>query len=96
MKLRINREEKDMPPIVNKSKCVGCMNCAQICPSDVFGLQKKGDPFPQIRFPEECWHCNACVRECPKQAITLRIPLPMSMVYMDASKVKWPDSGKQS
>ncbi len=64
------------------------MNCAEICPADVYGLQKKENKFPEIRFPDECWHCNACVRECPRKAITLRVPLPLNVVFMEAPNSK--------
>ncbi len=80
-----------MPPVIDKKKCIGCMTCATICPSDVYGLQKKGNKVPEIRFPDECWHCNACVRDCPAKAISLRIPLPMQMVMMEAPKAGKPE-----
>jgi adenylylsulfate reductase, subunit B len=70
-----------MPPIINKNKCTGCGVCVNVCPQDVFfGSKPKQQPF--ISYPEECWHCNACVIDCPvKGAIKLRIPLPMQVVY---------------
>ncbi|MBI4330979.1 MAG: ferredoxin, partial [Chloroflexi bacterium] len=37
---------------------------------------------PVVRYPDECWHCNSCVYECPAEgAIRLRIPLPMMVLY---------------
>ncbi|MCD7903317.1 MAG: ferredoxin family protein [Oscillospiraceae bacterium] len=77
-----------MPPVIHQNKCVGCMTCAAICPADVFGLQRKGAPFPEIRYPDECWHCNSCVLECNSKAISLRIPLTHMMVYMNDPNVK--------
>jgi len=70
-----------MPPVINKDRCTGCGVCAAICPQDVFyGSEKKKTPV--ITYPEECWHCNACVLDCPEEgAISLRIPLPMLMCY---------------
>ncbi len=73
-----------MPPIISKKKCVSCHHCVEICPVDVYGLdQKKGQP-PAIKYPEECWHCNACVFDCPSEAISLRVPVPAMMVFVDA------------
>jgi adenylylsulfate reductase subunit B len=65
-----------MPPLIDRKKCKRCGLCAEICPEDVFwGSQKK--KYPRIKFPEECWHCGACLLDCPGQAISLYIPLPM-------------------
>lgn len=70
-----------MPPVINEDKCVKCGKCADICSEDVFfGSKKK--MFPVVAYPEECWHCNACVLDCPVPgAIKLRIPLPMMICY---------------
>lgn len=68
-----------MPPIIDKSKCVSCNTCAQICTMNVFGPVTAGE-IPVVRFPEECWHCRACVMDCPTGAIDLRYPLPMMML----------------
>jgi adenylylsulfate reductase subunit B len=45
-----------------------------------FGSEKKKTPL--VSYPQECWHCNACVLACPAEgAIRLRIPLPMMVCY---------------
>ena len=72
-----------MPPIINKTKCTDCKTCVTVCPVDCFGVQNKGVKIPEVRFPDECWHCNACVIDCPTGAISLRVPLPTMMVFMD-------------
>ena len=70
-----------MPPVINEDKCIKCDKCVDICSEDVFfGSEKK--MFPVVAYPEECWHCNACVMDCPVPgAIKLRIPLPMMLCY---------------
>jgi adenylylsulfate reductase subunit B len=70
-----------MPPVINKHKCIKCGKCADICSEDVFfGSLKK--ELPLVAYPDECWHCYACVLDCPvEDAITLRIPLPMMIAY---------------
>ena len=68
-----------MPPIIDKTKCTACNTCAQICTMNVFGPVTPGS-IPVVRFPEECWHCRACVMDCPHEAIDLRYPLPMMML----------------
>ena len=69
-----------MPPVINKDNCTKCGKCAAICPQDVF-FDSKEKEVPVVSYPEECWHCNACVLDCPVEgAIRLRIPFPMMMM----------------
>ena len=72
-----------MPPIINKDLCTGCKTCVTICPMDVFGYQRPGTKVPVIQFPDECWHCNACVVDCPVKAVSLRVPLPATIVFRE-------------
>jgi len=70
-----------MPPIINMDKCKKCGTCVEICSEDVFfgSIEKE---VPVVSYPDDCWHCNACVQECPVEgAIRLRIPLPMTILY---------------
>ena len=70
-----------MPPIIDKDLCSGCGTCVDVCSSDVFYGSKAGET-PKVSYPEECWHCNACVLDCPIEgAVTLRIPLPATLLY---------------
>jgi adenylylsulfate reductase subunit B len=69
-----------MPPIIDKDKCNGCGKCIEICPNDVFFGSQQGE-VPKVTYPDQCWHENACVYDCPQEAINLRIPLPMMIVY---------------
>ena len=72
-----------MPPVVDSALCIGCARCAEACQSDVYFGSDKGE-VARVVYPEECWHCNACVFECPvKGAVRLRIPLPMMVLYQD-------------
>ncbi|MBW1800372.1 MAG: ferredoxin family protein [Deltaproteobacteria bacterium] len=70
-----------MPPVIDKNNCTKCGQCIEMCSEDVFyGSEKKN--VPAVAYPEECWHCNACVNACPVEgAIRLRIPLPMMVCY---------------
>jgi adenylylsulfate reductase subunit B len=71
-----------MPPIIHREKCRRCGRCAQICPLNVLY-----QPGPQqniaVRYPEECWHCRACVLECRNQAITMRYPLSHFVLHRE-------------
>jgi adenylylsulfate reductase subunit B len=70
-----------MPPVIDKNVCTGCGTCVEVCQMDVFFGSKKGD-VPSVTYPEECWHCSACVLDCPVAgAIKIRMPLPLSILY---------------
>ena len=69
-----------MPPIIDRELCNRCGKCVDICPADVFCGSEKGE-IPVVAYPDECWHENACVQDCPVRAIKLRIPLQMTVVY---------------
>lgn len=75
-----------MPPVIDKSKCIHCSKCADICPLSVF-TYKKGE-FPVIAYPDECWHCNSCVLDCPKGAVTLDVPLNYMLLRVEAKQLK--------
>ena len=75
-----------MPPVIDRKKCVKCTLCAQICPLDVIRVEG-ADRDIVVRYPDECWHCRACVLECPQSAITMRYPLSHFILhYPNASK----------
>ncbi len=69
-----------MPPVIIEEKCVKCGKCYEACQSDVFFGSIPGKRIA-VAYPDECWHCNACVMECAFGAISLRIPLIMQMMF---------------
>lgn len=79
-----------MPPIIDKEKCIECGTCAQICPLDVirFVKDENGKKKVKVKYPYECWHCRACVKDCPKGAISMRYPLSHMMFAMELSDEK--------
>ena len=73
-----------MPPIIDKEKCIGCGTCVQICPCEVFDVDHQPGTVPVALYPQECWHCNACVLDCQKKAVDLRFPLHYLVTTTDA------------
>ena len=73
-----------MPPIINRDRCIACGKCASICCMDVFGPTEP-QTIPEVCYPEECWHCRVCVMDCPVQAIQMRYPLPLTLLWTDAA-----------
>ena len=53
---------------VDKEKCVGCEECVDVCPSDVFEIQdEKSVPVNA----GECIGCESCIEVCESDAITV-------------------------
>ena len=53
---------------INRGSCIGCGQCAEICPGTLIGIM---DGKAKMRYPKECWGCVSCVKICPKHAISL-------------------------
>lgn len=77
-----------MPPVINRTKCTGCGTCANICNSHIFVHEPHKDKVPLIKFPDECWHCDSCVLDCPAGAIRLRMPLPYTLLHVRADTLR--------
>lgn len=67
-----------MPPILESETCELCGICYDVCPQNVFAFEN--DNQVTVAYPDECWHCGACVLDCPVRAIRLRLPLQMHIV----------------
>jgi len=53
---------------VDQDKCVGCGECVDVCPAEVYELQDgKSNPVNA----EECLGCESCVEVCQQSAITI-------------------------
>ncbi len=75
-----------MPPLIDGEKCRHCGTCVEICNSHILVVGQDG--IPVVRYPDECWHCDSCVLDCPAGAIRLRIPLPYMLYHVEAPALK--------
>ncbi len=60
-----------MPTFVYMTRCDGCGQCVDICPSDIMHI----DPVTRRAYniePNFCWECYSCVKACPQNAIDVR------------------------
>jgi NAD-dependent dihydropyrimidine dehydrogenase PreA subunit len=63
----------DVPVIVDETKCIaGCRICIDSCPVDCLAVNPETNKS-SMAF-DECWYCLACEIDCPKDAITVKIP----------------------
>jgi 2-oxoglutarate ferredoxin oxidoreductase subunit delta len=58
-------------PIVDESKCAGCGTCVDICPMQVFEMDKKKKKSV-VKKPNDCIGCRACEVQCPQGAIKVQ------------------------
>ena len=65
---------------IDYDKCNGCAKrpegcCEEICPGDLF-YRAKGKAV--LREPSDCWDCFACVKACPRSALSVELPFQIS------------------
>jgi len=65
------------PPVIDTERCQ-CEPkfCVEECPLDVLHLNPETN-MPEVRYPDECWHCRCCRDSCPFEAITYKFPPSM-------------------
>lgn len=51
---------------INKDKCKGCLACTQVCPGNLI-YENEGRVY--MKYPNLCWGCAACLKECSFGAI---------------------------
>ena len=60
-----------MPTFVYMTRCDGCGQCVDICPSDIMHIDEITRRAVNIE-PNMCWECYSCVKACPNEAIDVR------------------------
>jgi adenylylsulfate reductase subunit B len=60
-----------MPTYVHMTRCDGCGQCVDICPSDIMHIDTDIRRAYNIE-PDMCWECYSCVKACPHNAISVR------------------------
>jgi len=66
-------ERFDAPVVIDEGRCItGCHICIDSCPVDCLAVNPASRKA-HMKF-DECWYCLACEIDCPKDAITVKIP----------------------
>lgn len=53
---------------LDQDVCTGCGRCVEVCPHQVFGLDKG---LARILDLDACMECGACSRNCPAGALSV-------------------------
>jgi NAD-dependent dihydropyrimidine dehydrogenase PreA subunit len=53
---------------LDKSICIGCGRCVEVCPHQVFVVENKKASFNDF---QACMECGACAKNCPVDAISV-------------------------
>lgn len=56
---------------IDKSKCIGCGRCHDVCPGTLIKQDGQGKAY--IKYPKDCWGCTSCIKECPVYAIRFHL-----------------------
>ncbi len=54
-----------------EERCTGAADCVQVCPRDVLAMNGRRRKV-EIRRPEQCIQCGACIVQCPEDALRFR------------------------
>src|SRR5262249_56421853 len=57
-------DKGNMPTFVYMTRCDGCGQCVDICPSDIMHIDTTYRRAFNIE-PNMCWECYSCVKACP-------------------------------
>jgi adenylylsulfate reductase, subunit B len=65
---------------IDLQACNGCGSrlescCEEICPGDLF--YRTGGKAA-LRDAADCWDCFACVKACPREALSVELPFQIS------------------
>lgn len=82
-----------MSIMIDKEKCVGCKMCKSVCPGNLIKIGEDSKAY--IKYPDECWGCVSCVKECRFKAIKFFLGADIggrgSLMYTESDKdvISW-------
>ena len=65
---------------VDQELCIGCGDCFENCPMDVFRMNTETDKA-YAAYPEDCTVCFLCEKDCPEGAIILTPEAAEKMIF---------------
>ena len=80
--------------ITDKSKCVGCKACGQICPKQCISFfnDDQGFEYPQVNM-ELCINCGLCEKTCPVIQTTYDVtPISVKLFQSNSEEILYKSS----
>ena len=69
--LELARKLRNLKIYFDADLCIGAWACYEVCPVDCW-MPDSDRNVVEFHHPERCIACNACVLQCPEEAIELR------------------------
>ncbi|AJA49500.1 iron-sulfur protein [Clostridium pasteurianum DSM 525 = ATCC 6013] len=88
----IGRKNDEAPIVINKSKCIGCKMCIQVCPFGVLKISKADNTVIKCDFCIKRLEGEkepACVKGCPTNALKLITLEELSNKKKEATKQRF-------
>lgn len=73
--------------VLDKSRCISCFRCAQICPANAIQMSYFENFYPGIDYTK-CIFCHFCVESCPTGALASSTLHDMAFKSLEDMKVK--------
>ncbi|MEM0265921.1 MAG: 4Fe-4S binding protein [Archaeoglobaceae archaeon] len=73
--------------VLDKSKCISCFRCAQICPANAIQMGFYDNFYPSVDYTK-CIFCHFCVESCPTGALAGSNLHDMAFKSLEDMKVK--------
>lgn len=74
------KEEKEIEIIIDKTKCISCTLCVDVCPIGVLEMVDRGDnekdaapSYPKEVFGMSCIACRRCETVCVTEPLAISI-----------------------
>lgn len=73
--------------VLDRSKCISCFRCAQICPANAIQMSLYDNFYPGVDYTK-CIFCHFCVDSCPTGALASSNLHDMAFRSLEEMKVK--------
>lgn len=70
----------------DESRCVGCAQCAYVCPSGAIEVRREGETYNWSYDPGKCTFCARCIDRCKPNTLAMQTTRPP--VYAVSGELK--------